>query len=91
MRALTEDRAAFLAIKQCGKAMAELAEFACEGEASEHSAFDDADTCEMLADALRTTLEIDLERERRRDPTSERGTLQAELIATLNRFLEGWA
>jgi hypothetical protein len=91
MTALREDEAAFVAVSQCGKVIAELVEFGREGEASDTCAFDDSDTCEMLADALRTTLEIDLQRELRRHPESERAALQTELIACLSRFLEGWA
>jgi hypothetical protein len=91
MTALREDEAAYIAAGQCGKAVAELIEFAREGEASSTCAFDDSDTCEMLADALRTALQIDLDRELRRSPNSERAQLQAEVVVILSRFLDGWA
>lgn len=91
MTHLTEHEAAIAAARNCAAATTELLAFAREGEASNHFAFDDADTCEMLADALRTALQIDLERELRRNDQSERAPMQRDVIASLDRFLEGWA
>ncbi|GAB7553157.1 hypothetical protein NRB_26630 [Novosphingobium sp. 11B] len=91
MTVLTEPEAATRAARDCSLAAAQLLIFAMGGESTQVRAFDDPDTCETLAEALRTTLEIDLEREHQRSVRSGRADLQVDLIAALNRFLEGWA
>ena len=91
MTHLTEEEAAMLAAQNTAMATASLLDFAREGEAQPGHAFQTPDTCELLADALRTAIQIDVDRQRQAFPGNTRIELQTDVVTVLDRFLEGWA
>lgn len=87
-----EQTAALAAASQAAEASAALIRFACAGEYLIGWAFD-LEVAAYLADALSTTLRIELPRMASRDMEANQPTRETaeQLLATLGKFLEVWA
>lgn len=88
MTHLTNTEAAIVAAAQASEATAELLRYAREGADSERRAYGEAEPVEMLAEALKLAIEIQLGD--KPIATDERAKLDG-LHATLTDFIEGWA
>lgn len=90
---MTEEQAiALAAASETAEATAALIRFAREGEHLTGWAFD-VEVAAHLADALSTTLRIELPRMASRDMEADQPTRETaeQLLATLGKFLEVWA